>query len=222
MSTPMLIRKIGGGAAGRKSIDQQVTLVTVLPPPDVPQEDIFVPPPPPKEIKSLQEVKKFLPPVVSSEEDVVEEIVDQEALKTALAGSQNIDASADGEVMIDETPVEQLTDKKIIEDDRVHDMRHVQVQPEYPGGMAAFMKFVIDNMGNIRVDSSNDLKLEFRFVIEKDGRLTDIRVINDGGFPDIAKLATNVLGWSPKWEPGVINGKPVRVAYIMPMTIKMQ
>lgn len=223
MSAPMLIRELGGATGGgKKSIDETVTLVDLLPPPDVPKDEVFIPPPPPKEIKSITEVKKFTPPVVASEDEVIEEMVTQKELETAIAGSKNIDASADGDVMIDETPVEHIVEKQITEDTRVHDMKSVQVQPEYPGGMAAFIKFVIDNMGNIRVDSTNDLKLEFRFVIEKDGKLTDIKVINDGGYPDIAKLATNVLSWSPKWEPGVINGKPVRVAYVLPMTIRMQ
>ncbi len=222
MSAPVLIKKIGAAAGdGRRTIDQTVTVVDLLPPPDAPKDE-FVPPPPPKEMQSIKEVKKFTPPVVAPEDEVVEELVSQDVLKDADAGARNVDASADGEVVIDETPVEHKVERAIIEDNTVHNIKAVQVQPEYPGGLKAFVQFVIDNMGNISVESTDNIRMQFSFVIEKNGTLTDIKVLNDGGHPDIAKLATNVLSWSPKWQPGIINGKPVRVAYILPMVIVPQ
>lgn len=222
MSTPLLIKKIGITGGERTTIDERVTVVELPPPPDVPKDEIVVPPPPPKEMKSVQEVKKFTPPVVAPEEEVVEEMVSQDVLKDALAGSQNIDASDDGDVVIDETPVEHKVEKQIIEDKNVYTSRDVQVQAEYPGGLDAFKRFVVENMGNLSVDSSGNISMQFRFVIEKDGTLTDIRVEKDGGFPDIAKLATNVLSWSPKWQPAVNNGRAVRMAFVLPLTIQIQ
>lgn len=222
MSTPLLISKIeAASGGGRKVIDERVTVVELPPPPDVPKDEIIVPPPPP-EIKSIQEVKKFTPPVVAPEEEVVEELVSQIDLKEAIAGSRNIDASEEGDVMIDERPVEHTVEQKITEDRNVYNPRDVQVQAEYPGGINAFKKFVVENMGNLSVDATGNISMQFRFVIEKDGTLTDIRIDSDGGFPDIAKLATNVLSWSPKWQPAVNNGRSVRMAFVLPLTIQIQ
>ncbi|HTG67178.1 MAG TPA: energy transducer TonB, partial [Flavobacterium sp.] len=57
------------------------------------------------------------------------------------------------------------------------------------------------------------------FVVEKDGSLTDIKVLRDIGY-GTGKEAIRVLQKSPKWNPGIQNGKPVRVQYSLPITIQ--
>ena len=47
------------------------------------------------------------------------------------------------------------------------------------------------------------------FVVEKDGSLTDIKVIRDIGY-GTGKEAIRVLKKCPKWTPGEQNGKKVR------------
>ena len=61
-------------------------------------------------------------------------------------------------------------------------------------------------------------KVYVTFVVEKDGSLTDIKVIRDIGF-GTGKEAIRVLKSSPKWTPGEKNGKKVRVLYSIPITI---
>lgn len=222
VSLPLLVKKIGvREGSGSRTIDETVTIVDLLPPPEQ-VEQTFVPPPPPTEVQSIKDIKKFTPPVVAPENEVVEDMVSQEVLKTADAGSRNVDASEDGEIVIDETPVEHEVVKKVVEDNTPVSMKNVQVQPEYPGGMQEFVRFVISSLDGINVETSGDLRLEFRFVIEKDGSLTDIQTVNDGGYPEIAQIAANVLKRSKKWSPGINNGKPVRVAYAIPITVRVQ
>jgi protein TonB len=50
--------------------------------------------------------------------------------------------------------------------------------------------------------------------VEKDGSLTDIKV-RDIGY-GTGKEAVRVLTKSPRWNPGIQNGKPVRVLYSDP------
>ena len=57
------------------------------------------------------------------------------------------------------------------------------------------------------------------FVVEKDGSLTDIKVVRDIGF-GTGKEAIRVLKSCPKWNPGEQNGKKVRVLYSLPITIQ--
>ncbi len=223
ISLPVILTKVGE-TIGRKRnqvLDQQITMVDLLPPPEKTKVDEIAPPPPPKEMKSIKEVKKFTPPVVAPEEDVVEELVKQDELVKADVGAKNVDASEDGDIVIDETPVEVVQEQTIIEDNEIHIFQAVEVPPEYPGGMGKFTEYIVQGLGHVEVEVTT-LRMLLRFVVEKDGRLTDIQVLRDGGYPDLAKRAVRVLEKCPKWKVGVINGKAVRVAYVVPITVSMQ
>ena len=55
-------------------------------------------------------------------------------------------------------------------------------------------------------------KVFLSFVVEKDGKLTDIQVTRGLG-SGTDEEAIRVLKASPRWNPGIQNGKPVRVKY---------
>jgi protein TonB len=58
-------------------------------------------------------------------------------------------------------------------------------------------------------------------VIEKDGSMTNIHVKRDPGY-GLGKEAIRVLkSLRTKWTPGIINSKPVRTAYDLPITVQM-
>ena len=60
-----------------------------------------------------------------------------------------------------------------------------------------------------------------KFVVEKDGKLSNIQVLQS---PDktLADAAVQVLQKSPKWKPGKQRNKPVRVTYTLPVSFKIQ
>ena len=64
-------------------------------------------------------------------------------------------------------------------------------------------------------------KVYISFVVEKDGSLTDIKVVRPLG-SGTDEEAVRVLKNSPKWKPGIQNGRPVRVAYTMPISFTLQ
>ncbi len=223
VSAPLIVKKISSITGQRQTIDEliSITEVDLLPPPEK-QDQVATPPPPVKEIQSIKEIKKFTPPVVAPEEEVVEELVKQDDLKKADAGARNVDASEDGDIVIDERPVEHKVATVVTEDKNIYDVQSIQVMPSYPGGMKKFMEYIVWNLSGIQLEDVAELRMQFRFVIEKDGSLTDIQTISDGGYPQVAQRAIQVLGKSAKWSPGVINGKPVRVAYQVPIVVKLQ
>src|SRR5690606_4683387 len=59
------------------------------------------------------------------------------------------------------------------------------------------------------------------FVVERDGRLTDIKVIKDLSY-GTGTAAVNVLKKAKPWKPGIQNGRPVRVAYTLPIPLNLQ
>jgi protein TonB len=92
--------------------------------------------------------------------------------------------------------------------------------PDFPGGMAKFYTYVGNNFHRPELDAERILKVYVSFVVEKDGSLTDIMVKNDPGY-GLGKEAVRVLkSLKTKWNPGILNGKAVRTAYTLPITIK--
>lgn len=94
--------------------------------------------------------------------------------------------------------------------------------PEFPGGMAKFYSYVGNNFNRPELDVERTLKVYVSFVIERDGSITDIKVLNDPGY-GLGKEAIRVLkSIKAKWTPGILNGKTVRTAYNLPITIKTE
>ncbi|WP_163407680.1 energy transducer TonB [Flavobacterium ajazii] len=94
--------------------------------------------------------------------------------------------------------------------------------PEFPGGIGKFYTYVGNNFNKPELDAEKTLRVYVSFVIEKDGTMTDIVVKSDPGY-GMGKEAVRVLkSLKTKWAPGILDGKPVRTAYNLPITIKTE
>ena len=94
--------------------------------------------------------------------------------------------------------------------------------PEFPGGMDKFYKYVGNNFEKPEIDDVNTLRVYVSFVIEKDGSMTDIKVSRDPGY-GLGREAIRVLkSLRTKWSPGIIDSKPVRTAYNLPIVLEMK
>lgn len=94
--------------------------------------------------------------------------------------------------------------------------------PEFPGGIGKFYTYVGNNFNKPELDAEKTLRVYVSFVIEKDGTMTDIVVKSDPGY-GMGKEAIRVLkSLKTKWAPGILDGKPVRTAYNLPITIKTE
>lgn len=200
-----------------KKDEEKVTMVdmaNLAPPPEEPKP-LVPPPPPPPPAPKIDEVK-FVKPKVVEKEKVVEEIKSIEELKDKNVGAKDLKGQEDGKIVIDEPSGDgPQTDQKIVEDNTIYNA--VEVKPDFPGGIQKFYDFVGKNY---KVPEEEDIKgkVFVQFVVEKDGTLTDIKVIRDLGF-GTGKEAIRVLKKSPKWKPGIQNGRPVRVLYSLPISI---
>lgn len=93
----------------------------------------------------------------------------------------------------------------------------VEVKPEFPGGMPFFYKYISTNYV-LPKGFKGSGKVIAQFVIEKDGSITDIRILRDLGSGTGDELV-RVLKNSPKWKPGLQKGVPVRVLYMLPLSL---
>lgn len=98
----------------------------------------------------------------------------------------------------------------------------VEQEPTFAGGIEAFYKFLQNNIRYPTKAFENKIqgKVFISFVVERDGSLTDIKVVRGigGGCDEEAK---RVISISPKWKPGIQNSKPVRVQYTMPISFTL-
>ncbi|MES2268464.1 MAG: TonB family protein [Bacteroidota bacterium] len=99
----------------------------------------------------------------------------------------------------------------------------VDVSPSFPGGEAKFFNFIAQNVKYPEMGRENNVqgKVILTFIIEKDGTITDIKVVRGIG-RSFEQEAIRVISKSPKWMPGLINGRPVRVQYSVPINFSIK
>jgi len=197
------------------AIDKKI--VTVKLPPKKKVEDVknlAPPPPPPPRVDQV----KFVKPVVAKAEEVTEEPPKIEEIKDKKIGSETIKGDPNAELRIEEAGAGPVVQEVIEEDTSVHSLAGIEQKPEYPGGIEKFYQFVGKNYQAPEEEGLKG-KVYVTFVVEKDGSLTDIKVVRDIGY-GTGKEAIRVLNKCPKWIPGEQNGKKVRVLYSLPITIQ--
>lgn len=99
-----------------------------------------------------------------------------------------------------------------------------ETMPSFQGGsLNDFRNWVQSKVRYPAIAQENGIsgKVVLTFVIEKDGRLTNIQVLQT---PDrsLSEEAIRVLQQSPKWSPGKQRNQPVRVRYTLPVEFRIQ
>jgi protein TonB len=102
--------------------------------------------------------------------------------------------------------------------DSIYNAVDVDVKPDFPGGIEKFMKFMVKNYHVPEVSNFKG-KVISEFVIEKDGAISEIEIIQDPGYGS-GEECIRVLKMSPKWNPGKKNGSTVRTKYNFPLIIQ--
>ena len=93
----------------------------------------------------------------------------------------------------------------------------LDVLPEFPGGIQKFYAYVGNNFEKPEIEET--VSVFMSFVIEKDGSMTNIKVLRNPGY-GLDKEAIRVLkSLRTKWKPGIKNGVPVRVLYTLPIKV---
>jgi TonB family protein len=94
----------------------------------------------------------------------------------------------------------------------------VEQAPSFPGGDKAFSQFLNKNIRYPQEARKNNIqgRVVATFIVEPDGELTNIKVVRGIG-SGANEESVRVLKMSPKWEPGVQNGRKVRVQYTVPI-----
>lgn len=111
-----------------------------------------------------------------------------------------------------------LTQEQSSDDNSIYNSSGIEVKPEYPGGIEAFYKHISKNYRTPYDKAFKGGKVFITFVIEKDGSMTDMKVIRDPGF-GTGEEAIRVLKLCEKWKPAEQNGKLVRTQFALPIAL---
>ncbi|MCD0467571.1 energy transducer TonB [Flavobacterium sp. ENC] len=91
----------------------------------------------------------------------------------------------------------------------IYAINGIDTKPEFPGGSTEFTNFLEKNFIKPADKPTVKGKIHFTFIIEKDGSLSDIKILRDLG-AKTGDEAIRILKLAPKWNPGKQNGKEVR------------
>jgi len=194
----------------------EVTLDQVVVPPKTEKPET------PPAASHPQRMQQFLPPVATYDPvpqqppALIDNVpVGPETIDGPITGNQNIDAGP-----VAASPSEGTGVK---EDETVHTIIGLDVMPEPVGGAAAWSKFLQKNLRYPGAASDKGIsgKVMVTFIVEKDGHLSDITVDKGAGY-GMDEESVRVLKLAKAWKPGLANGHPVRVKYVLPINFVLQ
>ena len=173
---------------------------------DIPEEMVEItrqeqPPPPPA------------PPPQTTQFKIVEDDVE-------IEDDFIIDADVDLKTVIEAYIPPVFEEEEVVEEEIfivVEDM------PTFPGGDEARMRFLSENIRYPQMARESGIQgtVFVTFVVERDGSVTDVRVLRGiGGGCD--EEALRVIRAMPRWNPGKQRGRPVRVQFNMPIRFTLQ
>jgi protein TonB len=93
-------------------------------------------------------------------------------------------------------------------------------QPDFPGGIDKFRQQVGNKFNAPEIDEKIIITVMVSFIIEKDGTMTDIKVIRNPGYGLDLEAIRVLKSIKTKWKAGKINGESVRTQYNLPIKVQ--
>lgn len=186
-----------------------------LPPPPPPK-----PPEPPRQI----EMKQFVAPIIKPDDQVKpeEQPPANDDLEDVKIGNTNQDGVKDDNIVA--PPVSDAVGKGIIETPKKEEpdepFMKVEIESAYPGGIEAWRRFLIKNLGNNYPQDAYDQGIQgtvvIQFIVDKEGNVSDVEAIS--GPKELHDAAIRVIKKSGKWIPAIQNQNKVKSYKRQPIT----
>jgi len=168
------------------------------------QED--TPPPPPEEA----------PQAETTEFEIVEDSkkITQEFNVSSFAQTSNVTATV-GKIEI------KAEDEEVQEEVKIFTV--VEQEASFPGGVEKLGEYLAKSIKYPQQARETGTKgrVMLTFVVERDGSITDIKVLRDIG-SGCGEEAKRVVKEMPKWQPAKQRGKAVRQQFVLPVTFNLQ
>lgn len=177
-----------------------------------PEEEIFVPPaPPPPQALHVEEIAKYVPPVV------VDSVVPLE--KTMLSTDEYMNQTTNDRIDVKGTGTGDNLSEGQDGTETDEPFFLVEVMPSFKGGGIEKFRGWVQNRTTYpqeAIDKKIKGKVYLTFIVEKDGAVSNVTIVK-GVDPLLDQEAVKAISESPKWTPGLQRGLPVRVRYSIPL-----
>lgn len=181
---------------------------------------------PEKVVEQVKSSVKFTAPVIKRDEEVKEEDeikLDEVQKSDKAVGAFTVEGNDEvgGAVLKAKEEIAAPEPPKHVEETKVFTV--VEQMPMFPGGDAALMSYLANNIHYPTVAAENGVqgRVVVGFVVERDGSITDVSVLR-GVDPSLDREAMRVVKSMPRWTPGKQNGSAVRVKYQVPVAFRLQ
>lgn len=189
-----------------KSYDQEQIQVAARAAVDTEEEVIIqteqnLPPPPPP------------PAQISQEIEIVEDDVE-------IENEVKIDAESNEKTVVEDYVAPPVVEEEVVPEETIFQI--VEEMPSPAGGTQALYEYLAKNIRYpiAALESGVQGRVYLNFVVEKDGSITDVKVLRGIG-AGCDEEAVRVVKAMPKWSPGKQLGRPVRVLYSIPVIFNL-
>ena len=192
------------------------------------QPDPPVVPPPKVEPIKVQTIQ-FTTTKIVKDKDVPEDEKppEQDRLDDTKIGTANVDGvkddgitappASDGGKGVVEAP-------KKVEEDYDKTFIKVEVESDYPGGLAAWQRYLNKNLHYPDEALNNEIQgtVMVQFIVDKEGNVSDVQAISGPTEGGLREEAIRVIRKSGKWTPAVQNGHQVKSYKRQPIGFKTE
>ena len=163
-------------------------------------------PPPPEDV----------PQAETTEFEIIEDskTIEREFNISSFQQTSNVQASvAKVEIKIEE---EEVQEEKVI-------FTVVEQEASFPGGIQKLNEYLATSIKYPQQAKETGTKgrVMLTFVVERDGSITDIKILRDIG-SGCGEEAKRVVKEMPKWQPAKQRGKAVRQQFVLPVSFNLQ
>lgn len=92
--------------------------------------------------------------------------------------------------------------------------------PTFPGGVTELMKYITKNLKYSKKAQDEGIhgRVIVSFIIDCDGSISGAKIVR-GLNPECDNAVIQLINGMPRWIPGQLNGKNIRVTYTVPIKI---
>ena len=227
--TPFVVMKIKQMTAAEK-VEVDSKLIEILPEQEEileqPEDTPPPPPPPPAEEPKVEIIQNIVPePVKAPKIETPPPTIKQQLETNTGAINQEGD-----KVVQNYTPpvlpsgpskTTNVETKPQVNLNEVY--TSVDQAAEYPGGMNGLRKFLQDNFDvDVMEGGEGTLKAKIKFVVERDGGVSQVQVAEKSGNRDFDNESMKVVKKMKKWAPAKKDGENVRSWYTVPFVMNFE
>jgi len=196
----------------------EVTLQQIKPdePPPVPPPPLKLVPPPP--IATIQ----VTPPKVVKDEEVIKPPPDIKQIEEAKIDVKTVEGTKDLGIVAppSEEKGTNIVAPPAVKEGRDSVFTKVEIDAQYPGGPAAWQKYVTRAI-TAELDEFSDGDYGtcvVKFIVDKTGKVSQVEATTMKG-TKLAEIAVNAIRKGPNWTPAQQNGRFVNAYRLQPVTL---